>query len=184
MRNYLAALVAAIALVSGGTAALAQPPTAGMLLTGTLGSTIDTKNAYAGEDVALNNVSSSDGSIRDATLTGTVTSVQRAGQGQPGKIQLRFDTLRMADGQSYSVDTTVTQMQSQTKNNILKEAGGALAGMLVGNAVTKTLFGIAGGGLIGAAGGFLIAKNNRQDVTIPANSTVTVQVVGRRRQAY
>jgi uncharacterized membrane protein len=76
----------------------------------------------------------------------------------------------------------VTQLQAQTKNNGLKEAGGALAGMLVGNAITKTIFGIAGGGLVGAVGGFLIAKNNRENMTIPANSTVTVRVAGARRQ--
>jgi hypothetical protein len=54
--------------------------------------------------------------------------------------------------------------------------------MLVGNAITKTIFGIAGGGLVGAVGGFLIAKNNRENMTIPANSTVTVRVAGARRQ--
>ena len=60
MRNYLAALVAAVALATG-TAALAQPPASGTLLTGTLGTQIDSRSAYVGEDVAINNVSSSDG---------------------------------------------------------------------------------------------------------------------------
>lgn len=184
IRTTCAALAATLALLTGGTAAMAQPPAPGTMLTGTLGTGVDSRTGYVGEDVAISNVSSSDGSIRDATLTGTVVAVQHAGQGTPGKIRVHFNNLRLANGRHYTVDTEITQMQRTTKNNALKEAGGALGGMFVGNVVTKVLFGIAGGGLIGAAGGFLIAKNNRQDVVIPSNSSVTVQVVNPRRQAY
>ena len=184
IRTTFAALAATFALLAGGTAAMAQPPAPGTTLTGTLGTGVDSRTGYVGEDVAISNVSSSDGSIRDAVLTGTVVAVQHAGQGTPGKIRVHFDNLRLADGRDYAVNTEITSMQKTTKNNALKEVGGALAGMLVGNAVTKTIFGIGGGGLIGAAGGFLIAKNNHEDVVIPSNSQVTVQVVSPRRQAY
>ena len=181
MRNTLAAVVAVSMFFGGVSAAFAQP-LAGTTLTGTLTTSLDTKSAYAGEDVYAENVSSSDGSIHDATMSGTVDRVSPAGQGQAARIRLHFDYLRLAGGRTYAIDGIVTQVQAETKNNGLKEAGGALAGMLVGNAITKTIFGIAGGGLVGAVGGFLIAKNNRENMTIPANSQVTVRVAGARRQ--
>ena len=54
--------------------------------------------------------------------------------------------------------------------------------MIVGNIIGKKL-GTNAGGLLGAAGGYIYAKNAKQNVTIPANSAVTVQVIRARRQA-
>jgi hypothetical protein len=181
MRNILAALAAVSIIPGTGTAALARVA-AGTVLTGTLTTSLDTKNAYVGEDVYADDVSSSDGSMQGASMSGQVDEVQTAGQGQAAKIKLRFNWLRLPNGDAVAIDGVVTQLQAETKNNALKEAGGALAGMLVGNAVTKTIFGIAGGGLVGAVGGFLIAKNNHENMVIPSNSQVTVRVASVRRQ--
>ena len=96
---------------------------------------------------------------------------------------MHFDSLRGADGKSDPIDGIVASMQVKTKSNAVKEAGGALVGMLAGNALAKTLLGIGGGGILGAVGGYLIAKDNRADVVIPANTAITVQLVNARRQA-
>ncbi len=160
--------------------------TAGSLLNGTINQNLSSNHAYVGEPVSLSNVTSNDGSgsVTGGTLYGYVASVQKASQGRPGKIQLAFTRL-VSHGVTYTVNTTVTQTNVQTKNNALKEAGGALAGMLVGNAIGKTIFHTGAGGIIGAAGGFLLAKNNRQDVNIPAGTVVQVQVNSVvRRQAH
>lgn len=182
MRIHPAALVAALVLFAAPLAAVAQPAP-GTVLTGVIGTTLDSSSAYVGEDVAVNNVSSSDGRIRNARLTGTVTDVVKAGQGRPGKIAIHFNYLHMPNGVAYPIDGVVTSMQQNAKSNVLKEVGGAVAGMLIGNAIAKTVLGASGGGIVGAAGGFLLAKNNKQNVTIPANSTVSVQVISSRRQA-
>lgn len=116
-------------------------------------------------------------------MYGTVTRVVHAGQGRPGQIQMTFTRLVLRSGASYAIDGVVTGAQVQTKNNALKEAGGAVAGMLIGNAITKTIFHVAGGGLLGAAGGFLIAKNNRQDVLISRGAGVRVTLRSVRRQS-
>jgi hypothetical protein len=152
-------------------------------LTGSIGTTLDSKDAYVGETVQLVDVGSADGSIRGATLYGTVTDVQRPGQGRNAKLEMHFDRLRLANGTTYRIEGIVTQMQVSTKNNALKEAGGALAGMLAGNAIMKTLFGIGGGGLLGAIGGYFVAKDNRSDVTVPASSAISVRLLQARRQA-
>jgi hypothetical protein len=151
--------------------------------TGQLDTALDSKSAFVGQSVRLLNVTSGDRSISGATLLGTITEVDRPGQGKNAQIEMHFDRLQLRNGPAYHVDGVVASVQVSTKNNALKEAGGALAGMLAGNAIAKTLFGISGGGIIGAVGGFLIAKDNRADVVIPQNTAVTVRLLRARRQA-
>jgi len=116
-------------------------------------------------------------------MYGTITHVVRAGQGRSAQIQMTFNRLRLANGTTYAINGVVTGMQANTKSNAVKEAGGAVAGMLVGNMLLKTIFHASGGGLLGAAGGYLIAKNNRENMTIPAGSVVRVELRSVRRQA-
>lgn len=176
-----------VALVCATAIAAQAALTSGSLLNGTISQSYSSKNAYVGQAVALRNVTSDDGSgsVSSGTLYGTVSSVQKAGQGRPGRIAFRFTRLVTGSGATYAVDTSVTKMKANTSNNTLKEAGGALAGMLVGNMIGKTLFHLSGGGLVGAAGGFLLAKNNKQDISVPAGSIVQVQVNSvSRRQSH
>ncbi len=165
------ATVAAMLLLQGP--AFAQPST-GQQLRGFIRNSVDSKSAYVGQTVYVDNVASSDGSVQNATLRGRVSAVQHAGQGTPGKIQLHFSSLVLHNGRSYYVDGQVSQMNANTKSNALKEAGGAVAGMLVGNAIFKTLFHSSLGGAVGAAGGFLVAKNNKENMTVPAGSVISV----------
>ena len=75
--------------------ATGSPPAA---LTGTIGTSLDSKSAYVGEPVVLHDVSSADGEIAGATLRGTVTDVTPPGQGRNAQIRMHFDTLRLRDG--------------------------------------------------------------------------------------
>jgi hypothetical protein len=151
-------------------------------LTGLIAGSLDSKSAYAGEPVTLYNVASNDGAIVHGTLLGTVTDVTPAGQGRNAQVRMHFDRLRNLDGSETRIDGVVVSVEVKTKSNAAKEIGGALLGMLAGNAIGKA-FGINGGGIAGAAGGFLIAKDNRANVVIPADSAVTVQLVNPRRQS-
>jgi hypothetical protein len=158
------------------------PPAPGRVLTGIIGASLDSKSAYAGEPVTLHDVASSDGDITHATLLGRVTDVTPAGQGRNAQVRMHFDRLQLPDGSETPVDGVVVSVDVKTKSNAAKEIGGALIGMLAGNAVGKIL-GLNGGGIVGAAGGFLVAKDNRADVVIPADSAVTVQLINPRRQS-
>jgi hypothetical protein len=160
--------------------------TSGTLLNGTIDNNYSSNHAYVGQSVSLSNVTNDDGSgtVTGGRLYGTVVEVQKAGQGRPGKIAFHFNRLVTRSGAVYAVDGHVTEMKANTKNNTLKEAGGALAGMLVGNAIGKSLFHLGGGGIVGAAGGFLLAKNNHQDINVSAGSIVQVELTSvTRRQA-
>jgi hypothetical protein len=167
--------------------AYVQPPPvplkSGMELTGVLGTTLDSKTATVGEPVYVTDVTAANGSINGASLLGTVVDVQHPGPGRNAQIMLHFDTLQMPDGSTTPIDGIVVSMQIKTKSNAAKEVGGAIVGMIVGNALGKTLLGVSGGGVVGAFGGYLVAKDDRTDIAIPANTGVTVRLVHERRQA-
>ena len=152
-------------------------------LTGTLDTPLDSRHATVGDNVVLTDVASADGSIRHAALSGTVAAVTRAGQGRNAQIEIAFDLLQLRDGSAYRINGVVESMQVATKSNTLKEIGGALAGMLIGNAVVKTALGVSGGGIAGAVGGYFIAKDNRADVVLPDHSAISVRLLNARRQA-
>lgn len=180
MIRRLATAVAAFALVLTPLAASAQIHP-GTELVGNVDQPIDSANAQVGQRFTMHNVHSQDNNIHDAVIYGHVAQVQHASQGRPGKIELAFDKLRTASGGSYTLSARATNVQINTKNNALKEVGGALAGMIVGNVLGKWV-GTNIGGVIGAGGGYMYAKNNRQNVTIPTNATVTMQVLRAYRQ--
>lgn len=181
MIRRLSTLAAAVALTFVPLVASAQI-SPGTTLVGTIDQNLSSKDVVVGQRFTMSNVHSQDNNINGATIYGHVADVQHASQGRPGKISLAFDKLHTRSGGSYTLDGRATGVQENTKNNTLNEAGGAVAGMILGNIVGKKL-GTNMGGLLGAAGGYLYAKNARQNVTIPQNSVVTVQVLTARRQA-
>jgi len=109
--------------------------------------------------------------------------VTKAGFGRAAQLRMNFNYLTLANGTTESIDAVTTAVNAQTKSNAAKEAGGTLGGILAGNAIVKTLFAASGGGIIGAAGGYLLAHNSHQNMSIPAGSVVAVRIVTPRRQA-
>jgi hypothetical protein len=185
MRSRFTASAAALLLALSAAPAYADLG-AGTLLNGTITENYSSNHAYVGQPVKLTHVTNDNGSgtVTGGTLYGTVSSVQAAGQGRPGRIAFSFTRLVLPNGATYSVNSTVTKMAANTKSNALKEAGGALAGMLVGNAIGKTIFHTGLGGVLGAAGGYLAAKNSRENVNVSSGSVVQVQINSiTRRQA-
>jgi hypothetical protein len=158
-------------------AALAQL-TPGTTLSGSIDQNLSSNHVQVGTPVTISNAHSPDNHINGATVYGHVASYQAAGQGTPGKITLAFDKVVTRSGSTYLINGYATNVDVQTKNNTLKEVGGAAAGALVGG-----LLGHGIGALIGAGAGGLYAKNNRQNINIPQGSSITIQVTRSRRQA-
>lgn len=184
MRHLFAAAAAVVSFFMVAQVASAAPY-AGAQYAGVITTSVNSANAVAGQSVTLTNVTSEDGSVKGARMYGRVTRVVRAGQGRPAQVQMTFTKLVLANGTSYAIDGVVTGMQAQTKSNALKEIGGAVAGMIVGNIIGKTIFhaGNGMGGFLGAAGGYLIARNNKENLTVPQGSAVRVTLRSVRRQA-
>jgi hypothetical protein len=174
----IALTAAAVAFIPLAASAAISP---GTELVGTIDQNLSSNNVVVGQRFTMSNVHSQDNNVTGAVIYGHVDDVQAAGQGRPGKISLAFDTVKTRSGNTYALTGRATAVDVKTKSNAVNEAGGAVAGMIVGNILGKKL-GTNMGGLLGAAGGYLYAKNAKQNVTIPQNSTVTVQVLTARRQ--
>jgi hypothetical protein len=176
-------LSAVIGFMPLSAMAQSSPVSPGIELTGTMDQTITSSNAQVGQQFQISNVTSQgSNAIANATIYGHVAAVTTAGQGRNAQIQLAYDSLRTYDGQRYSLDARPVHINVVTKNNAAREGVGAVVGDLLGNYVGKVI-GVGLLGPIGLAGGFLFAKNARQNVTIPQNSLITLQVIRSRRQA-
>lgn len=182
MRTFFAAIAALLI----GLTPLAAPAAAtiepGTVLVGNMDQSLDSKSVQINQRFTISNVHSQDNDINGATIYGHVADVQRASQGRTAKIELAFDKLHTRSGSSYAISGRAQNVQVNTKNNTLKEVGGAVAGMVVGNVLGK-MVGTNVGGALGAGGGYILAKNSKENVTIPQSSVVTVQVTSARRQA-
>jgi hypothetical protein len=173
----ISAALAAFTLAMAGVAAAANSVAYGTYITGTLQTTLNSGSANVGDGFSMVATSASSGSswINGATIQGHVADVQRASQGRNGQIQLAFDRIVYRNGSSAPLYGSVTKMDVQTKSNATKEVVGAVGGMVVGNILGKWI-GTNLGGAVGAGGGYALAKNNRQNVTIPSGSTMTMEV--------
>jgi hypothetical protein len=181
MRNSLtAAIIAGLTLLPVFASAAISP---GTVLVGNMDQALDSSKVQVGQAFTMSDVHSQSRDIHGATLYGHVADVRPASQGRNAQIELAFDKLHTLSGNSYAVVGSATQVQTNTKSNAVKEAGGAVAGAIVGGILGRTLLHSDVGLPVGAAGGYLAAKNNRANIVIPQNATVTVQIESARVQA-
>jgi hypothetical protein len=141
---------------------------------------LDSSLANVGDRFSMHVVGpypNNDPRFEGATITGKVLSVQRAGQGVKPQLQLGINRLIFADGSSVQLDAQVTSEQTkQQQKSGAKVALSTIGGMLLGNLVGKTVFHTGGGGLVGAAGGFLYGYNNNTNITLPAGAPIQLTV--------
>ncbi|HEX8806726.1 MAG TPA: hypothetical protein VF741_07240 [Candidatus Aquilonibacter sp.] len=193
LRNGLTACALLVALAANTLLVSAQEQLTlyqGAQLNARMRTAIDTGKAHVGDRFVMDVVPpypSGNPAFQGAIIAGEVTSVQSAGQGRKPSLGLQFDYLRLADGSTVDISATMTDDQRKTQSKSgLKVALSTLGGMLLGNAIGKTLFGLGGFGAVGAAGGLLYGLNSKSNFTLPQGSNVQItlnQTVTIRRQA-
>lgn len=191
-RSALLALFSLVAVAGTTLPAPAQESLTlyqGAQLNARMNTTIDTAHAHVGDPFTLSVVPpypSGNPAFQGAIIAGEVTSVTPAGQGRKASLGVQFDYLRLADGSTVNIAASMTedQRKNETKNGA-RVVLTTLGGMLLGNAIGKTLFHIGGGGIAGAAGGLLYGINQKANFQLPAGSNVQItidQTVTIRRQ--
>ena len=193
IRNGLAALalIAACFGTAPATAASAVTLYDGTVINARLNQGLSSGSAHVGDAFSMTVVPpypSGDPSFQGATVTGEVTHVQPAGQGRNPEIVIVPRYLHLADGSTAYLHGNVTSVAANksTGETAGKAAIGALAGMLIGNAIGKTIFHASGGGAVGLIGGAMLGANSKSNFSIPAGANATVQLsqtVTIRRQA-
>lgn len=182
--KYLSTLAAAL-LIGFAPLTASAAVSVGTQLTGSIDQSLSSNHATIGEPFTMSDVHSSNNDINGARVYGHVLNVQKAGQGTPGKISLAYDRLVTRAGTAYAISGSTVSADTKTKSNAVKEIAGAAVGSIIGNYLGKHVGGIASGlgGIVGAGGGYIAARNNRQNVEITPHSTVVLQVTQARRQA-
>jgi hypothetical protein len=193
LRNVLTACALLVAFAGNTLLASAQEELTlyqGAQLNARMRTAIDTGKAHVGDRFVMDVVPpypSGNPAFQGAIIAGEVTSVTSAGQGRKPSLGLQFDYLRLADGSTVDISASMTEDQRKTQSkNGLKVALSTLGGMVLGNVIGKTLFGLSGVGAIGAAGGLLYGLNSKSNFTLPQGSDVQLtlnQTVTIRRQA-
>ena len=180
MNKHLAAASAAtIAFVAAlAVANAADPIAAGTPISGRLAGELDTSKANVGDGFSLavtRPFPNDDISYSGAYVRGHVARVIRAGQGRKPELDLAFDSITLADGESAPISGHVLDVTPKKKTSVPQQAAGAGVGMIVGNIIGKSIFHTGLGGLAGAAGGFTYANNLKSNFVLPADSLVELQ---------
>ncbi len=177
LRSGIPALAMLLAFVLP-VAALAQTVTLqqGQTLNIQMQDSLDSGTAYAGEHFTARAVApypNDDSTFANAIINGTVVKVIQAGQGRNPELHLAWDSITLQNGASYPINAVMTQGAAKQQNrNGGHVALTTIGGMLLGNAIGKTIFHTNVGGLAGAAGGFLVGYNKKSNIAMKQGTTL------------
>ncbi len=177
LRSRIPALAIIMAFVLP-VAALAQTVTLqqGQNLNVQMQDTLDSGSAYAGQHFTVRVVPpfpNDDSTFANAIINGTVVKVVQAGQGRNPELHLAWDSITLQNGASYPINAVMTQGSPKQQNrNGGHVALTTIGGMLLGNAIGKTIFHTNVGGAVGAAGGFLVGYNKKSNITLKQGSNM------------
>jgi hypothetical protein len=163
-------LLALLALWIAPVAVLAASANfpAGTTLNGTIQQDINSKTAQDGQRFTMVTPSGS-------KIVGHLSEVDRANIGRKAHIKLNFDKIRFTDGTSVPLSATLVGVTQHKQVNYVQAAGQVLGGMVVGNIIGKAV-GTNLGGLVGVAGGGLLAANTSTNIDIPAGAAAQIQL--------
>jgi hypothetical protein len=115
-----------------------------------------------------------------ARAIGVVTLVEKGGKlKERARIGLRFDTLVLTDGTRLPIKTETVYRDGEApgRESAAKIGGGAIGGAILG-AILGGAKGAAVGATVGAGGGVAaVEAGDRNAVTLPAGSSITVQLL-------
>jgi len=182
LRFVSEALGATVNYDESGAISISQakaPIASGLAFNTTLGTELNTATAYVGQPVMLNvgqQTANGVTALSGATIYGQVLDVQAAHQGVNPKIEIAVNSIKLAGSSvQQPISAKVVRMNPVQGNNFTKEAAGTVGGMLLGNWIGKTMDSNQGG-IIGAAGGYLLTSNSKTNLDVAAGSSVTLQL--------
>ena len=152
---------------------------AGATIDATLQSEINTKTAQDGQRFVMKTASGS-------KIYGHLSEVAAGSPTKKAHVKLNFDTIKFDDGTRAQLAAQLAGITQKKQINYVQGAGEALGGMIVGNIIGKKV-GTNLGGLVGLAGGALLAVNTSYNIDIPAGAaarlTLTQPLVAGHPQA-
>jgi hypothetical protein len=151
----------------------------GLLIDTTLTSDLNTKSAYVGQPVTLTvqqPYPAGDNVLSGATIYGKVIDAQAAYQGTDPRLEISIDSIKLSGSSDQQpISAKVVKMTAHQGSIIAKQAGGTLAGMLIGNWIGKSIDSNIGGA-VGAVGGYLLTSNSKANLDVASGSPVVLQL--------
>jgi hypothetical protein len=177
--RIIASTAAALA-VALPMAAFANPLylNAGAMVTSKINQTIDSGSAHVGDKFTMTMTTpypASNSEYSNAQVYGHVAQVVSAGQGRNAVLAFAIDKVVLANGRQGNVSMRLQSQETQRHNNMGNVAMTAVAGMLVGNMIGKTVFKSNLGGAAGLIAGALYANNTRTNVSLRQGSVVVTE---------
>jgi len=167
-RFGLCTCIALIAAMTAAQAANVNLPV-GSQIDSTLQQDLNSKTAQDGQAFTLVTPSGS-------RISGHLSGVHRATiTGRKASLNLNVDTITFSDGTTAPIDAEVIGVGQHKQTNYVQAAGQVLGGMVVGNVIGKAI-GTSLGGLVGVAGGALLAANSSSNIDVPQGAQVRLKL--------
>lgn len=173
-----AAANSAEAPAAGGTV-VAQ---AGTVYRGKLQQEIDSKTSKSGDTFTLVAVNPSP-ALAGSSIEGHLDNVQAAGLAKKPGMTIVFDDLLLADGTKVPISVELLSTNDfGAKSHHLRTlgmmAGGAIAGHMAAGAAGKKH-----GGLLGAAGGYMLSQEMKTDIDVKPGTVLAVRFLSPATEA-
>lgn len=171
MKRSIGMVVAALLLLLVTAARVLAVPVndpAGSTLDAKLVAEVSSKTARDGDRFTMVTASGS-------TIYGHLSGVVRASPTRKASLRFNFDLIQFPDGRRAPLHAALSGIAMKHPVNYGQAAAQALGGMVVGNIVGKKL-GTNAGGLVGLAGGAVLAVNTAYDLDIPAGAPARISL--------
>jgi hypothetical protein len=113
-----------------------------------------------------------DPSLDGAVLDGHVENVSPAGMGKKPGLTLVFDDIKLSDGTTAPVNVKIANIGAfDAKSHHWRTAGMVLGGMMAGHIAA----GHHHGGMLGAAGGYVLSQQMKSNVDVKKGTTIDVK---------
>lgn len=144
---------------------------------GKLDSEISTKKSHSGDKFTLTHTDTffhKNPALNGAVIEGHLDNVAAAGLAKKPSLTLVFDDVKMADGTTAPVDVKLVSLHSfDAKSHKLRTLGMVVGGAVAGHVAAKTA-GKSHGGLMGAAGAYVLSQEMKTDIDVKPGTVLEV----------
>jgi hypothetical protein len=163
---------ASSAPAAGGTVLV----TTGTVFTGKLGEEISTKKSHNGDTFTLTQHDTmfhhQAPGLQGAVIDGHVDNVSPAGMGKKPSMTIVFDDIKLANGQTAPINVKIQNIGAfDAKSHHWRTIGLVLGAGMAGHMAA----GQHHGGLLGAAGGYMLSQEMKTDVDVKPGTLIEVK---------
>jgi hypothetical protein len=153
---------------------------AGTQFEGKLDKEISSKTSHDGDTFTLieqDTMFHKDAALHGAIIEGHLAGISAAGMGKKPAMTIVFDDIKMPDGTTAPINAQLMNMGAfDAKSHHLRTAGMMIAGAMAGHVAARAA-GKSHGGMMGAAGGFILSQTMKSDIDVKSGTILEVRLL-------